>query len=226
LPFVIARRSAYLAIAAESEIKLTLNSADREITVSGDRESVVRIVETIKADIENFKTTLTSFKISLPKRQHRLLVGKAIDNILATTKCAIITAKPEDPSDEVMVWGLGSDLSAGMTAVISQANSQYIHEFPLPGPIAWSKQLLTYMTKTQYNRTLSTSHPGVTVYIPNLAAAEKMQTITIELIGDKSAVDPAVSDVSMLIGKLLGGTKDVAIDWLVHRIITNKYAKK
>ena len=49
----------------------------------------------------------------------------------------------------------------------------------------------------------------------------------VEMIGEKSAVDSAVSDFSALIGKLFGATKEVPIDWLVHHIINSpKNAKK
>lgn len=226
LPFVVTRRNTYLATAGDAEIKLTLNAPEREITVNGDREAVISVVEAIKADIETFKSTLTSFKISLPKRQHRLLVGAHVDQILATSKCAIVVAKEDDPSDEVVVWGLGADLSAGMSAVIAQANSKYIHEFPLPNPITWARQLLTYMNKTNYSKTLGAAHPGVAVYTPTLAAAAKATTITVDLIGEKAEVDGAVNDVSMLVGKLIGATKDVSIDWLLHRILLAKFGKK
>ena len=51
--------------------------------------------------------------------------------------------------------------------------------------------------------------------------------LTLDIIGEKPSVDAAVRQVSQLVGKLIGATKDVAIDWLVHRIInSHKNAKK
>jgi hypothetical protein len=35
-----------------------------------------------------------------------------------------------------------------------------------------------------------------------------------------------VRQVSELIGKLIGATHEVSVDWLVHRFITGKNAKK
>ncbi|KAF5380454.1 hypothetical protein D9615_004595 [Tricholomella constricta] len=226
LPFVIARRATFLAAAEGGDVHLTLSSAAREITVSGDREAVVRVVEVIKTTVQGFNGSLTSLKISLPKRQHRLLVGKAVDEIMAKAKCAVVVASHDDPSEEVTVWGQGNDLPTGLRAVMERANSQYIHEFPLPGPIATSRQILTYMIRIQYAQTLTTAHPGVSVFFPTPAAIEKAQTLNIDLVGEKSAVDAVIRQISELIGKLIGATRSISIDWLIHRIITGKNAKK
>ncbi|TFK54204.1 SCP160 protein [Heliocybe sulcata] len=226
LPFVKARRTFFEQAAQGGEVNMNLNAPAREITVSGDREAVVRVVEAIKSTIESFSGNLTSFKIQLQKRQHRLLAGKAIDEIIAKSKCAVVIPPPEDPSEEVTVWGLGADLASGMQAVMEKANSQYIHEFPLPGPITLSRQILTYMTRVGYPKTLSTAHPGVSVYTTPEALVPKASVLHVELIGEKPAVDGAVRQVSELMGKLIGATKDIQIDWLLHRVIQGKNAKK
>ncbi|KAH7913169.1 hypothetical protein BJ138DRAFT_1171481 [Hygrophoropsis aurantiaca] len=224
LPFVTARRAVFLEAAQGGDVNLALNAADREITVSGDREAVVRVIESIKGTIEAFKAGITSVKLSLPKRQHRLLSGKAVDEIIAKSKCSVVVAN--DSSDDVVVWGKAEDLPAGLGVVMEKANSQYIHEFPLPGPIALSKQLLTYMTRIGYPKTLSTAHPGVSVFTPSPAFVAQATVLNIDIVGEKPNVDAVVREVSGLIGKLIGATKEVSIDWLVHRIIMGKNAKK
>ncbi|ESK96594.1 hypothetical protein Moror_6814 [Moniliophthora roreri MCA 2997] len=226
LPFVIAKKSVFEEAAAGGEISLSLNKAAREITVQGDREAVVRVVETIKATVEDLTANLKSIKMSLPKRQHRLLVDKAAQDLMAKTNCAVIVAPADDPSDEVIVWGEGNNLVNGLSVVMEQANSKHIHEFPLPGPIALSKQLLTYMTRIQYPKTLSAAHPGVVVFTPTPAAIDKAHSLNLDIVGEKPEVDAVVRQVSELIGKLFGATKEVNIDWLVHRVITGKNAKK
>jgi hypothetical protein len=225
-PFVMARRSNFLAAAEGGDVQLSRNEAEREITVSGDREAVVRVIEAIKGTVEAFKTGITSLKISLPKRQHRLLAGKAVEEIMATSNCSVVVSSPDDPSDELTVWGKGEHLPAGLQAVMEKANSQYIHEFPLPGPINLSKQLLTYMTRIGYPRTLGTAHPGAFIYTPPQAIVDKAQVLNIDIVGEKPVVDAIVRQVSELIGKLIGATKEVNIDWLIHRVITGKHAKK
>lgn len=226
LPFIIARKSVFEEAAQGGDVKLSLNKAIREVTVQGDREAVVRVIESIRSSVEELKTNLKSIKMSLPKRQHRLLVDKAAQDLLAKTNCAVIVAPTDDPSDEVTVWGEGTNLVSGLTIVMEQANSKHIHEFPLPGPITLSKQYLAYMTQIQYAKTLATTHPGVVVFLPSTAAAEKAHSLNLDIVGDKLQVDAVVRQVSELIGKLIGATQEVNIDWLVHRVITGKNAKK
>ncbi|OJA13068.1 hypothetical protein AZE42_01903 [Rhizopogon vesiculosus] len=226
LRFVMNCRPYFIEVAQGLEIYLALNQADREITVSGDREAVIRVVETIKASIEAFGTILTSFKISLPKRQHRLLVGKAVDEIMDQCKCLVVPASPDEPSDEVTVWGKADDLPTGLGIVMTKANSQYIHEFPLPGPTALSKQLLTYMTRIDYEKTLANDHPDASIFTPSPATIAHASVLNIDIVGEKSVVDGVVKQISELIGKLIGATKEIPIDWLVHHVIQGKNAKK
>ncbi|GAW04289.1 KH domain-containing protein [Lentinula edodes] len=201
LPFILARKSVFEAAAQGSELKL--QSGHLEVTASGERDAVHRALDLIKADIAELSSNLTSLKISLPKRQHRLLVGKGAQGVMAKT-----------------------DLPSGLAAVMEQANSKYIHEFPLPGPVTLSKQLLEYMNRIDYPKTLSEKHPGVSIFTPAPATIDRAHSLVIDIVGDKPAVDAVVRQVSELIGKLIGATKDVSIDWLLHRIINGKNAKK
>ncbi|KAJ4483213.1 hypothetical protein J3R30DRAFT_3446889 [Lentinula aciculospora] len=223
LPFILARKNVYEAAAQGSELKL--QSSQLEITASGEREAVHRAVDLIKADIAELSSDLTSLKLSLPKRQHRLLVGKDAQDIMAKSKCAVIV-NLEDPSDEIAVWGHAVDLSSGLGAVMEQANSKYIHEFPLPGPQALSMQLLEYMNRISYPKTLSEKHVGVSIFVPSPVTIERAHSLVIDIVGDKPAVDVVVRQVSELIGKLIGATKEVSIDWLTHHVINGKHAKK
>ena len=226
VPFVKARYSTFVEAAEGGDIELLLKSAGREVTVSGDREVVLRVIEAIKSNIATISASLTSVKITLPKRQHRLLVGDAVNEILASGKCVVTVPLPEESTEEIVIWGKVEDLGNGVTAVMSRANSQYIHEFPLPGPIALSRQLLMYIHYTGYARTLAAAHPGVSVFIPELAARSEASVLNVDLVGEKSLVDVAVRQVSELMGKLNGATRDVSVDWLVHKVIQGKHAKR
>lgn len=221
LPFLLPRRSTFEAAAAGGDIALTLNAPAREITINGEREAVGRVFESIKSAIDYFSAEVTPLKVPLPKSQHRLFTQKAIDEIMQKAKCAVIVPKPEDASDDVVIWGKRADLGAGVQAAMSTSTSAYIHEFPLPGPVASSRQVITYMTHVNYTKTLSAAHPGVSVYLPSTAIIEKASALTVDLVGEKPAVDAAVRQVSELIGKLFGATKEVPIDWLLHRIINS-----
>ncbi|KAI8993032.1 hypothetical protein BD414DRAFT_293749 [Trametes punicea] len=227
LPFLLPRRAQFEAAAEGGDISLTLNAAAREITVSGDRDAVTRVVDAIKSAVEYFKAETISLKLSLPKRQHRLLTGKNAEEIMAKARCAIIVPKAEEASEELTIWGKGTDVGLGVQAVMEKANSAYIHEFPLPGPVSFSRQLLTYMVRVNYPKTLAATNPGVQVYTPPVSTWDRASVLNVDIIGEKPSVDAAVSQFSALIGKLFGATKEVPIDWLVHRIInSNKNAKK
>ena len=89
-----------------------------------------------------------------------------------------------------------------------------------------SRQLLTYINKTSYAKTLTAEHPGVAVYPPAFIPADTQGSVNIDLVGDKASVDVAVKKLSELIGKLIGATREVEVDWLLHRVIQGKSAKK
>lgn len=227
LPFLLPRRGVFLEAANGADVSLQLNMDDGEITVTGDREAVERVVASIKSAKDYFTAEVTSLKVVLPKRQHRLLVGKDAEDIMTKSKCAVVVPSFEESSEEISVYGRSMDIGNGVSAVMEKANSAYIHEFPLPGPIAVSRQLLTYMTRVDYAKTISDENPGVAVYTPAGAAIAKAQVLNVDLVGEKPAVDAAVRQVSQLVGKLIGATEDVPIDWLVHRIInSHKNVKK
>ncbi|KAI0706832.1 hypothetical protein C8T65DRAFT_651620 [Cerioporus squamosus] len=227
LPFILPRRATFEAAAEGGDVNLSLNAAAREITVFGDREAVTRVIDSIKSAIDYFTAETISLKLSLPKRQHRLLTGKNAEDVMAKARCAVILPKPEDASEEIILWGKAADVGLGVQAVMEKANSAYIHEFPLPGPLPVSRQLLTYMVRVNYPKTLATDNPGVQVFTPSLSGLDRVTTIKLDIVGEKSKVDAAVSQTSALIGKLYGATKDVQIDWLLHRIInSHKNAKK
>ncbi|KAL4080328.1 hypothetical protein V8B97DRAFT_2020946 [Scleroderma yunnanense] len=225
LPFIIALRSQFLQVAQGGDIQLILNT-EREIVASGDREVVTRVVESIKSTIQMYKTILSQVKLSLPKRQHRLLAGKALEDILAKSKCSVVVPNTEDLSEEVTIYGKPEDLPTGLASVMEMANSQYIHVFPLPGPIALSRQLLSYITRINYPETLSTTHPGASVFIPSVAAAAQSSVLNIDIVGEKLVVDGVVRQVSELLGKLISATKEVNIDWLSHEVVRAKNEKK
>ncbi|KAG5221278.1 Vigilin [Salix suchowensis] len=217
LPFVIARRPAFLAVAEGGDVQLQLNQAASEITVSGDREVVTRVIESVKATIEGFKASLTHIKYPLPKRQHRLLLGKSGEEIMAKSKCAVVVPKPDDPR---------KTSSSGVIRLTSEANSQHIEEVPIPGSIDLAKRLVTYLTRIQYVKSLTAEHPAVNVYLPTTAAAEKAQKLTVDIVGDKAAVEPVASKILAFFATLSDATAVVPVDFLVHRALQGKNAKR
>lgn len=229
-PFIKGLRSAFEAAAGDSgTVTLTLDGDAREIVVFGDRAAVLVVVDRIKATVAAATAEIQHIKLSLPKRQHRLLVGSAVDEIIQKSKCSVTVPGPDVAGDEVTVWGKGADLPQGLAAVMEKANSQYIHEFPLPGPAPVSKQIATYLNRIEFANQLAFDHQGVEVFTPTDKAIHSTTptALSIELVGEKASVDAAVRKVSELIAKLIGGTRGLEIDWLIHRVLQGtKNAKK
>ena len=117
-PLALLRRADFLRAAEGREINLTKDDKERSITVSGDREAVGKVVETIKSCIAFYEGDLSMVKISLPKRQHHLLVGGGADEILNQAKCTVIVPAITDSSEDVFVWGNPKDLGPGLQAVM------------------------------------------------------------------------------------------------------------
>jgi hypothetical protein len=117
-PFALLRRADFLRASEGREINLNKDDKERSITVSGDREAVGKVVETVKSCITFYEGDLTMVKISLPKRQHHLLVGDGADEILNKAKCAVIVPAITESSEDVFVWGKPKDLGPGLQAVM------------------------------------------------------------------------------------------------------------
>ena len=117
-PFALLRKTDFLRVSEGREINLTKDDKERSITVSGDREAVGKVVETIKSCIAFYEGDLSMVKISLPKKQHHLLAGGGADEILNKAKCAVIVPAITDSSEDVFVWGKSKDLGPGLQAVM------------------------------------------------------------------------------------------------------------
>jgi hypothetical protein len=123
LPFIKFRRSEFLtSCEGHGEATITVEEHASTVVISGDREAVKAAAEAVNSAIEGLKTSLTPLKMSLPKKQHRLLTSAAILDILEKTDCVVTTPAPEDPSDEIQVWGnitQGTNISSGLQAVLA-----------------------------------------------------------------------------------------------------------
>ncbi|GJJ06343.1 hypothetical protein Clacol_000534 [Clathrus columnatus] len=225
--FVLSRQSFYKAAATpEEELHLFYKSAEREISIEGDRNAVNGATERVKLAIEDLTKNLKNASIQLPKRQHHLLMGDGIQEIFVKSRCTVTLPDINEDGEEVRIWGFPHNLSSGLQAVMERANSQYIHEFPLPGPVNFTTELLTYIEQTSYTKVLAPDNQGVTIYLPSLTTVSKKPNVNVEFVGEKAAVDSSVRKLSELIGRLHSGTKTVEIDWLLHQTVQGRNSKK
>ncbi len=167
LPFILAKLPKYQS----EEITLALNEPGREAVISGERETVVRTIGQIKDDVTDWEQSLENISLSIPKRQHRLLLGQGAEELMAKTKCAVIPTPFDEPGDLVTVWGKSDDISVALGAVYEMARSKHSAEVVLPGPLTYASQITTYLTRSAYLKSLSTSHSGLSIYIRKLEGA-------------------------------------------------------
>src|SRR5258708_17136470 len=128
LPFILAKLPKYQS----EEITLALNEPGREVVISGERETVVRTIGQIKDDVTDWEQSLENISLSIPKRQHRLLLGQGAEELMAKTRCAVIPTPFDEPGDLVTVWGKSDDISVALGAVYEMARSKHSAEVVLP----------------------------------------------------------------------------------------------
>ncbi|KAI0745894.1 hypothetical protein C8Q76DRAFT_688825 [Earliella scabrosa] len=226
-PFILPRRATFEAAAEGSYVTLPLNVAVRNVTVSGDLELVTPVMKSIKSAVNYFTTETISLKLSLPRRQHRLLTGKNADDIMVTARCAVILLEADEATEEIVLWGKPTNVGGAVQAVMEKTNSAYIHEFPLPSPLPVSPQFLTYMSHVGFGKTLADANPGAKVFLPHLSTADHATVLNVDIVSEKPKIDAAVNQVSPLLDKLYDGTKEPPTDRLLHRFInSHKNAKK
>lgn len=118
-PFIKARESEYesAASAEGSSVTVTFDPDTRECSAYGDRPGVLKAIETVKKDIEEFEESLGSVALTINKPQHRLLVGDFAEELMASSKCTVTL--PTDPdSKEITIWGLQDDLPQALQEVM------------------------------------------------------------------------------------------------------------
>ncbi|KAJ1304542.1 hypothetical protein OPQ81_005683 [Rhizoctonia solani] len=219
-PFIEGRRSEYEEAAGNEGFSIIVNPTleSREVSVSGDRQGVVKTVEQIKKDIEELDNSIGSISMGVKKPKHRLLVGDFAQELMTTAKCAI--ELPEDPeSENITIWGLPGDLPNGLKAINDQASSKYTQTVTIPAP---SGPICDYLVTTAYFGSIwGPKFPGVEGY-----PVPRGKGHVVDFVGDKDAVAPVVKDLNKLFQDLVGSVRQVEIDWLLHKPLAGKFAKK
>ncbi|CAE7078804.1 unnamed protein product [Rhizoctonia solani] len=218
--FIEGRRSDYEEAASNESFSISVNPTpeSREISVSGDRPGVVKTVEQIKKDIEELENSISSISIPVKKPKHRLLAGDFAQELMTTAKCAL--ELPEDPDNEtITLWGLSDDLPNGLMAINKQGDSQHTQTITIPAP---SGPICEYLVTTAYFGSIwGPKFPGVEAY-----PVPRGKGHVIDFVGEKDAVAPVVKDLNKLFQDLAGSVRQLEIDWLLHKALAGKFAKK
>jgi len=223
VPFIAFQREQF----ASDDITITVNDKEGEVTLSGEREAVIKAVDAIKARVGQLTESLESTTMTIPKRQHRLFHGAAATSLLAKTRCVVIPVASTELGDEVTIWGLSDDISGALGAVFEQARSKTVVQVALPQPIAYATQIRTYITRSGYIKALLADNSGVEAHVSPPELSEKTGSVFVDLIGtDKAKVESSKKELGALIRNLEGALRDVEIDWLVHKTLIGRAGKK
>lgn len=202
---------------------------DLSIVVTGDREQVQAVVQAIEAQVDEMRRTFRSLSISVPKRQHRFLVGDAANDILAATQCSVELAAQDDPSDGVTIRGPQAKLPLALTSVMDKANAVQVDVVDLvaahrsaPQALQHAKDLLRWL---QVSGKLP-KRQGVQVFTPRPAIVDSTGTVQIEIVGADQA---GVAEVRSSLDRLVKSTpphyiETVNVDPLLHGLLLGKKA--
>ncbi|EPQ29248.1 uncharacterized protein PFL1_03003 [Pseudozyma flocculosa PF-1] len=204
---------------------------DLSIVVSGDREKVAKVVAAIESQVDEMKSSFRTLAISIPKRQHRFLVGDAANEILASTQCSVELASIDDPSDSVTIRGPQSQLPLALTAAMEKANAVRVEVVDVvaahrgaPGnDLNHAKNVLRWLNVSGKVPRVQ----GVQIYLPRPAIVESSGTVQIEIVGaDAAEVAQARETIQELVKRVAPSfVAEIDVDPLLHRIIIGKKAQ-
>jgi predicted RNA-binding protein YlqC (UPF0109 family) len=212
------------------------SARDLAIKVKGEKEKVKVVVAEILRQYEELSDSLRELKISIPKRQHRFLVGSAADDILDQTGCIVELPPIDDPSDQCVIRGPQPALIPALTLVMDKANAIAVemvdvvalHRPNTPDPLAHAKRVLRYLQRSSRLRSIAEAHSGVKVFPPFASAVASSGTLVIEIVGEnKAEVAKAKDEVSSVVKSVLpAGVAMVEIDSVVHSLLIGKKGSK
>lgn len=223
-------------LSGDAEEDTTDRKRDLSIRVKGDREIVAKVIDEIRRQYEDVRDNSSTLNISIPKRQHRFLVGASADEILEKHQCIVDLPPVEDSSDNCTIRGPKEGLVQALSMVMEKANAISVetvdlvaqHRSATADPLAHAKAILRYLLRTSTLRQIADSVSGVKVYPPFQAAVDAAGTVVIEIVGeDKKQVLQAKEDVLAAVKAITPAhIKAVEIDFAVHRFLIGKKGAK
>ncbi|KAK9369576.1 hypothetical protein V1509DRAFT_562423 [Lipomyces kononenkoae] len=122
------------ALAEGKDIKIRVPSLYRDpsdavtpaITLSGERNAVQETKAKIEESLQELQRSYGSATTSIPKRQHRFIVGekgKTLQEIFDITGCVVKVPPAEDPSDIVTLVGPRAKIGEAISLSMTKANS-------------------------------------------------------------------------------------------------------
>ena len=213
-------------------------STDRDIAIKvrGEKEKVRAVVANILNQYEELAESMRELRISIPKRQHRFLVGNAADEILAETGCVVELPPVDDPSDQCIIRGPPSSLAPALSLVMEKANSVAVetidvvalHRSNASDPLTHAKRTVRYLQRSSRLRSVADAHPGVKIFPPFPASIASSGNVAIEIVGDNRAdVAKAKEALAALVRSVHPtSVSSIEIDPIVHSLLIGKKGGK
>lgn len=207
---------------------------DVSIKIKGDKENVKAVVALIQNQYKDLSEQMRELKISIPKRQHRFLVGSTADGILSQTQCIVELPSVEDASDVCVIRGPQAGLIPALTIVMDEANKVAVetvdvvalHRSGGSDALAHAKRIVRFFQRSQKLRQLASE--GVKIFPPFASTISSSGNVVIDIVGeDKAAVAKAKEQVTQLVKSLPpSSVTTVEIDSLVHALLIGKKGAK
>ncbi|GAA6042314.1 hypothetical protein JCM8097_003839, partial [Rhodosporidiobolus ruineniae] len=210
---------------------------EKAVQVSGDKETVKRVVDGLEAEVAELRATVRPVTFPLPKRQHRFLVGTATaDQILQKTGCVVEIPPAENPTEDVVVRGPARDTVQAMQLILDLASATPIETLDLftahrgpHDPRIYAQQLARFLLSKSRLRPIAAS-TGTQIYLPRIEAIPTLQAAPLEIVGSsgsEASVAQARSAVIAEVRKLPPTVfSSLEVDPLVHRHLIGKKGNK
>ncbi|BGP17131.1 hypothetical protein JCM10213_005247 [Rhodosporidiobolus nylandii] len=214
---------------------------EKAVQVSGDKETVKRVVEALEAEVAELRATVRPVTFPLPKRQHRFLVGTAIaDQILEQTGCAVEIPAAENPSEDVVVRGPGRNTVQAMQLVFDLASATPVETLDLftahrgsHDPRVYATHLARYLLVKSRLRPIALAS-GTQIYLPRIETIPSLQNAWLEIVGSSGEEGTGAQGVAQARQAVIGEVRrltpavfaSVEVDPLLHRHLIGKKGSK
>ncbi|KAK6337101.1 hypothetical protein TWF718_009887 [Orbilia javanica] len=168
------------------------------IMLSGERSAVQEARAKLEKQVAQLRDVFQSVSISIPKQQHRFLVGdrgKAIGDILLESGCSVVVPPAHIQYDSVLVIGPRDKIGNGVTSVMAKANSMSYdaldiaraHAVAFANDVTRQRQhardLARYFRKTKEVQKIESEH-DVQIVIPKTDVLYDLNTgVSFEITG-------------------------------------------
>ncbi|KAG9290830.1 hypothetical protein G9A89_010979 [Geosiphon pyriformis] len=206
------------------------NTRDNCIIVSGERETVKNAIEKLRFLHEELKSTTGTTTTTVPKRQHKYLIGPKganLQEILELTQCSLELSPPSDPSEVVTIRGPCRLHGKALQLVLDKANSIHgetlniadLHETEFP--VVHAKNVLKYLWNRSKLRKIE-GETGIQIMVPKGTAVDK--AVILEFVGKViTDVEKARNEVMELVKNLPPSSFSIAsIEPSLHRHIIGR----